>query len=199
MITLGQLDRAVAKLIAPLKRKVSLMVGRAVLKAVDDSKKVQTVKAALLSDEVSEDVERYQEYGFSSVPFAESEAVVVFVGGNRAHGIVVATDDRARRPKNLTEGDVVLYTDKGVRLKLDTTADEVLLGSSPANFVALANLVLTELQAVQTDQTTLAALLVSHAHAGVLAGGAVSGPSPAFAGYTPHVPAAVAAAEVKAK
>lgn len=193
------LDRAVAKLIAPLRRRVQLMIGRAVLKAIDDSKKVQSVQAALTADNIGDDIERYQEYGFTSVPFSGCEAVIVYVGGNMAHGIIVATDDRTKRPTGLTEGDTALYTDKGVRVLLDRVADEVKLGNTPINFVALANLVLTELTAVQTDQTALKALLVAHVHAGVTAGVAVSGTSPAFAGYTPHTPVAVAAVEVKAK
>ncbi len=195
------LDRAVAKLIAPLRRKVQTMVGRAVLQTIDDAKKLQSVKAKLTAGNVGDDIERFQEYGFTSVPFPGCEAVMVYVGGNRAHGIVVATDDRSKRPTGLAEGDTALYTDKGVRVLLDRLNDLVLLGKAPAEFVALANLVLTELQAVQTDQVTLKALLIAHVHPGVLAGPATvfTLPSPAFAGYAPHTPAAVAAAEVKAK
>lgn len=130
-------DRALAKLTAPLRRRVQLMVGRAVLAAVDDAKKAQVVQAALLADEVR-DVERFQEYGLTSVPPKDTEAIVVFVGGNRAHGVVVATESRAYRPRGLGDGEVALYTSHdGVRVKLlaDGTIE---IGTTPADFAAKA-------------------------------------------------------------
>lgn len=193
-MNLRSFDRAVAKLIAPLRRRVQLMVGRAVLKAIDDSKKVQSVKVALLSDEVSEDVERYQEYGFTSVPFEGCEAVAVFVGGNRAHGIVVATDDRSMRPKDLNPGDVALYHDTGVRVLVSRDEDEVHLGNAPKEYVALANLVLDELTDVKDELDKIVVTLGT--------GTVASAPGPVSFG-TPYVnglvPVAPAADEVKAK
>ena len=199
MSAIRQLDRVVAKLIAPLRRRVQLMVGRAVLSAINDSKQVQTVKAALLSDEVSEDVERFQEYGFTSVPYDDIEAVVVCVGGNRGHGIVVATDDRARRPTGLDEGDVALYDSNGVRVLCDDDAKEVLLGDAPTEFVALANLVNSELSSFKSDLDSLKTALAAHVHPGVTVGGASTAVSPGFASWTPHTPSDVDADEVKAK
>lgn len=67
----------------------------------------------------------------------------------------------------------------------------------PTDYVALASLVLAELNSVKSDFTALKALLVSHTHAGVTSGGGTSGPSPAFASYTPHTPASVASEVVK--
>jgi phage baseplate assembly protein V len=194
MISWATLDRMVAKLIAPLRRRVQLMIGRAILETINDATTMQSVKMSLLSDEVSEDVERFQEYGFTSVPFANCEAIAVFVGGSRAHGVVIATDDRTKRPTGTAEGDVALYNSNGVRVLLDDDADEVLLGNAPTNFVALANLVETELAEIKTELdnivTTLGTGTVAAAPGPVVFG------TPYVNGYTADP---VAAAEVKAK
>lgn len=200
-VTSKNINGLIRRIVAPLARRLRLMVSRGVVKVVNDSLKCQGLQVALLSDELQDDVERFQEYGFTSTPFTDGNAEALFlsVGGNRSHGIVACVTDRTRRPKNLLMGDVCLYTDKGERVYLDRTNDIVHIGAkAAAEFIALATKVLTELQAVQADQTTLKGLLVGHVHPGVLAGGASTSPSPAFAGYTPHTPASVAATKVKA-
>lgn len=96
-----------------LRGKINLMIGRAVLSAIRDTGAIQTAQAQILADEIHDDVERVQEYGFSSVPIPGAEAVIVFQGGNRDHGLIIATDDRRYRLKNLENGEVALYTDEG--------------------------------------------------------------------------------------
>lgn len=102
--------RAIQKLTGPLQRRVRLMVGRAVIKLVSDAAKVQGLQVSLLEGEVRDGVERFQQYGFSSVPLAGCEAVMVCVGGNRDHGIVIATEDRRYRVVGLPGGAVAIYT-----------------------------------------------------------------------------------------
>lgn len=116
--------RLVNKLIAPLQRRVAMMVARGVLDLIDDGKKMQTVQVKLFADEVAPAVERFQEYGFTSSPFPGAEAVVVFPGGVRSHGIIVAVDDRRYRLTGLAGGEVALYDDQGqvVHLKRDGLA-----------------------------------------------------------------------------
>ena len=101
------------KLIDPLRRRVRLMIGRAVLAAADDSKGIQLVQVKLLDGEVGDGVERMQNYGYTSVPKVGAEGVMVCVSGDRTHGIVVVMDDRRYRLKNLQPGEVALYTDEG--------------------------------------------------------------------------------------
>lgn len=106
-------SRVVAKLMAPLQRRVMLMVGRAVIRAVADGTKMQEVQLSGLAGEVLASVERFQEYGFTSHPHPGAEAAVVFVGGDRSHGLVVAVDDRRYRLVALNQGEVALYDDLG--------------------------------------------------------------------------------------
>ena len=132
---------------SPLETRLANLVARAVVKLVTDSTKLQALQLAILTGEVRDGVERFQEYGLTSVPFADAEAVVLFVGGRRDHGLVLAVDDRRYRVKDLAPGEVALYDDEGQRVwlkrgRIVVTAPEVRLGSdSAAQFVALANLV----------------------------------------------------------
>lgn len=109
--------KTINKLTAPLARRVRLMVSRGVIGVVNDALKEQGVQVALLADEVR-DCERYQEYGFTSVPLPGAEAITVCVGGSRDHGVVIATGDRRFRLKGLAAGEVALYDDQGQAIVL---------------------------------------------------------------------------------
>jgi phage baseplate assembly protein V len=107
----------VNKLIAPLTRRVRLMVGRGVLALVNDSFKMQGIQVELLAGEVR-NMERFQDYGFTSVPHPGAEVAAVFVDGNRGHGIAIRIDDRRYRLNELQVGEVALYTDEGDKIVL---------------------------------------------------------------------------------
>ncbi|MFN4328297.1 MAG: phage baseplate assembly protein V [Limnobacter sp.] len=109
---------AFTKLTESMRGKIQLMIGRAILSVVNDAGPVQTVQAQMLADEVQDDVERIQQYGFSSAPLPGAEGVVVFVGGNRDHGLLIACDDRRYRKRGLQPGEVALYTDEGDQIVL---------------------------------------------------------------------------------
>lgn len=103
----------VEKLTEDMRNRVRLMVGRAILAAVNDGGAIQTAQADCLADETHDDVERVQEYGFTSVPLPGAEAVMVFPGGNRDHALIIATDDRRTRLTGLQPGEVAIYTNNG--------------------------------------------------------------------------------------
>ncbi len=104
---------ALQKLLAPIRRRLSSLVSRAVVSLVNDSLKLQGVQIQVLAGETLDNVERFQEYGFTSVPLAGAEAVLLCVGGFRDHPLIVAIDDRRYRKKGLVAGEVALYTDEG--------------------------------------------------------------------------------------
>lgn len=107
---------AIRRMIAPLQTRIANMVSRAVLSRVDDSKRMQIVQLSILDDEVHDDIERFQNYGFTSVPQEGAEAAVIFVGGGRDHGLAVAVDDRRYRVKGLQDGEVAVYSDQGDKI-----------------------------------------------------------------------------------
>ena len=102
--------RVVERLLAPLRRRVMLMIGRGVVRLVDDTHRRQRVQVEALSGEILDDVERWQQYGFTSHPPVGSEAVVLALGGMRQHSAAVVVEDAPRRLYSRNEGSVSLYT-----------------------------------------------------------------------------------------
>ena len=73
------LMRFIQKAMGPLKRQVRLMVGRGIIHLVNDAAKEQEVQISLLDGEVKDGVERYQEYGFTSIPLPGIRPIVWFL------------------------------------------------------------------------------------------------------------------------
>ena len=95
-----------------LRRRVYMIVARAVVRNVDDANGLQILQIEILKGEIK-NLERMQNYGFTGVPLVTSESVVLFPNGSRDHGIIVAVDDRRYRLRGLANGEVAIYTDEG--------------------------------------------------------------------------------------
>lgn len=113
--------------LASLQRRIGLTVSRAVIKLVNDAAKLQGVQVALLDAEARAEIERFQEYGFTSVPLEDCEAIALAVGGSRSHMVVIATDDRRYRRIDLQPGETCIYNQHGdrVHVREDGTIDVV--------------------------------------------------------------------------
>lgn len=110
--------RDVQKLIAPMMRRLRLIADRAVVTMVTDSLQRQGLQLKVLADETADDVERFQNYGHTSVPPVGSEAIVLGIGGARAGLVAIAVEDKSVRPKDLEAGDNCLYHLEGHRIIL---------------------------------------------------------------------------------
>lgn len=117
--SLQQLQR----LLGPLRNRLHNLVARAVVQVVSDGGTLQGMQIGALDGEDIDDAERFQEYGFTSVPLTGAEAVVVFPGGDRGHPLVVAVDDRRHRPTGLEAGEVAVYSETGARVLLKANGD----------------------------------------------------------------------------
>jgi phage baseplate assembly protein V len=184
-----------------IRTRLANLVSRGVVKRVDDTKKLQLLQVGMLADETRSELERVQSYGFTSVPLAGAEAVTVFVGGYRDHGLVVAVDDRRYRLRSLEAGEVAIYTDQGDKVVLErggtirVTASTKVVVAAPlvelagnTDAAARASLVLTELSALRA---TVAALVTAYnAHVHVIAAGPPITAAPTITLASP--PAAVA-------
>lgn len=95
-----------------------MTIARGIMESVNDGEGIQLVKSSFLKDEVRDDVERYQNYGFTSHPPANSEVIAVFPGGNRENGFIIACDSRANRKKSLTANQVAVYSADGTEILL---------------------------------------------------------------------------------
>jgi phage gp45-like len=165
----------IARLLDPVRRRVLLAIGRALLRGVDDAGGLQRMQVSLLGPETRDAVERVQPYGLTSVPLVGAEAVVVCVGGNRDHPVVVACDDPRLRPSGLQPGEVCVYGPEGQRIlmKGDGTIEieATRLVIRPTDRVRIEGLL-----EVTGDVTSGGISLQHHAHTGVEPGSGTSGP-----------------------
>lgn len=109
------------RLLEPIAGRIQMMLGRGTIGTVDDAPQAQEMQVELLADEAQDAIERFQGYGFTSVPHPGAEAIVAFVGGLRSRGIVVQVEDRRYRLKAMKPGEVAIFDDLGqaVHLKRD--------------------------------------------------------------------------------
>ena len=96
-----------------LWRRVLLVIGRGRITIVDDSSPAQAVQVRLGKNEVKDGVPRAGEYGFASNPPGGTDAIVIFVAGERTNGVVIATNNQTFRMRNLATGEVAIHDDKG--------------------------------------------------------------------------------------
>jgi len=104
--------------LSALKRKVQNLIARGVVNLVDDSYKRQRLQVNVMSGETFDDVERWQNYGHTSVPPKGAEHLLVALGGSRSNLAVICSEDKTVRLKDLVEGDSALYHLEGHFIKV---------------------------------------------------------------------------------
>ncbi|MDF7777837.1 phage baseplate assembly protein V [Sphingomonas sp. AOB5] len=112
----GAAMKAMEDALRRLSGRIQMAIGRCIVMAVDDGRKFQELQVQLLADEVLERVERFQDYGITSVPRRGAEGVVLGVGGLRSHAIAICVGDRRYRLTGLQEGEVALHDDQGQKV-----------------------------------------------------------------------------------
>lgn len=114
------------KMTKPLEDRLRLMIGRAIVRLVDDASGAQAMQLELLAGEMQDEVERLQDYGFTSAPHPGAEALVACTGGLRSHAVAIRVEDRRYRLKGLQAGEVAIYDDLGNQIRLGRDRVEVL-------------------------------------------------------------------------
>lgn len=102
--------KAFQQMMEPIARRVLLAISRASVHSTNDASKRQTMQVTVLSGEDKDVVERLQNYGFTSVPVPGAQALVLCVGGNRDHPLIVAADDPRHRKNGMKPGEVAVYS-----------------------------------------------------------------------------------------
>lgn len=97
------------RVMAPLTRRLRLMVGRCLLVAVNDNLQRQNVQVRLLSGEVADEVEHYQQAGFTSVPLPGAVGLFLASGGKRSGLAALLLENKEKRLKGLKPGDAAVY------------------------------------------------------------------------------------------
>lgn len=111
---------AVRALLRPLARRVALLVGHGVVRASDDTGRVQRIQASYPHDPAgsARTDEHFGAFGWTSRPPVGSEVIALFFNGARDHGVIIASENRDLRPTDLEEGEACAYNAHGVRIYL---------------------------------------------------------------------------------
>ncbi|AGF91008.1 phage baseplate assembly protein V [Vibrio europaeus] len=110
-------QRYIERLLAPIKRRITGAITRAVVSGVVEDLQRQNLQLKMHADESVDDIERFQNYGCSSFPPIGSEAILAAIGGNLGNLVAVAVEDKKYRPKG-ESGDVFLYHLEGHKIRL---------------------------------------------------------------------------------
>lgn len=123
----------IMRLIAPSLRKLAFrlngLITRGELSRLAEGQSAPRAQGEGLFEEVVEDAELWQRYGFASEPGKGEEALFVAVCGDRGHRIVLSRDSR-HRPSGLKSGDVAVYDKRGNIVKLSDGGVSITLATS---------------------------------------------------------------------
>jgi len=137
-----------------LNARVNGMVARAVIGRVNDALKTQRLQVTILDGDVEDDVEHMQPYGLSFVPPEGAELLALAVGGARSHTVGICANAPGTRPKSGLPGTGGLYHNLGWKVFIDPLGVVHIGAGTGTNFIALANLVLTRLNAIENTYNT---------------------------------------------
>jgi len=146
--------KIIKKVVNPLNLKISLSISRGKILSSDDSGKIQLIQASFLAGENKDKIEKMHHFGFSSNPPENSDAVMVCISGNRDHGIIIATENREFRFKDLGKGEVALYSKDGdhVHLKNGNVID---IKTKTLNIIAETEINITSPQVTISDNLSV--------------------------------------------
>lgn len=100
-------------------QRLRLIVARAKMNTVNDSRGRQRVQVDALVGETKDSVPRYQNFGHTAVPLPGATVILVAVGGDRDNLAAIVVDDAEHRPTGMQPGESALYNAHGITLMLD--------------------------------------------------------------------------------
>lgn len=100
------------KIYNKLLNKIFFLMARGILKSITDSNGIQRLNMTCLQGEYLIDIEKLEQYGFSSQPLPGAETFTLFMGGNRDMGISICAHDSRYRPTYMASSEVCLYTSR---------------------------------------------------------------------------------------
>lgn len=86
---------------------------RGVINTVNTAPGVSLLQVSGMAGETAQDNELFQDYGYTSVCPAGTQAIVLPIGGKTSQGVIIATEHAAYRVKGLKSGEVAIYTAEG--------------------------------------------------------------------------------------
>lgn len=112
-------------------RRVMSALARGLVKVVNDSAGIQIMQVKFNPLQTIDNLPRCAEYGFTSNPPEDSDAVVAFAGGDRSNGVVIATGNAKYRMKQLATGEVAIHDNIGQSVYLTANGIVINGGGNP--------------------------------------------------------------------
>jgi phage baseplate assembly protein V len=125
-----------------ITNRIRNMFARGEVKSVTQGN-TATAKVEFLEGEVFDGIEMPHQFGHQSSPPIGSEVLAIFLGGNRDHGSIIATFNKAHSKTDLAEGEAALFSQSGstVLIKADGS---IHLTPSGGTVYITGNLVVSE-------------------------------------------------------
>lgn len=101
-----------------LHQRLLHAIGRGRITTGSDVGAVQTQQVKLGPLEIKDAVPRLAEFGLTSMPPVGSDVVLVFIGGDRSNGAIIATGHQQSRPTGLNPGETMIYSQDGKSIYL---------------------------------------------------------------------------------
>lgn len=170
--------RAFNRMLDPLRRRLRLVVQRAVVEYVHTANGRPFVQFIATGGEAC-DAEMVQPFGLSSQPVKGAGAIVLNLNGDRSHAVAINVGDNRYRV-DVGVGEVALYNQDGATIHLkagriiEIDADQVNINCDVAitGAVDITGDVATTGTLTNNDINVGA----THQHSGVTSGGGTSGP-----------------------
>ncbi len=156
---MATLFKTIEKKIAPVKRRVMNMLARGVINLITDSGGVQVVQFSGMAEETHNKVERFQNYGFTACPPEGSECIILFMGGNRDHPVVVSAEHRNSRKSAVagsqsSAGDSLLYTSNANFIRLQSEDGKIYLDAPDNLFIRSSKTLRLEAEDIEIHANT---------------------------------------------
>lgn len=113
MISADDVLKIISRAIKPLQRKILLSIAHGIIEESKDDGPLQFIQATFLEGETKNNVRKMHHFGFTSSAPPGSECIGVSVAGNREAVVVIATENREFRFKNLGNGETAIYSKDG--------------------------------------------------------------------------------------
>ena len=134
--------RGFAMLLRPFRQALDNLIARAVVRSVAQGK-VQILQVAPSASELKDRIEHLEPAGWTSHPLPGAEALVLFLGGDRSHGVATVVADRRTRPADVPAGAVCVYASADAVSKIWLKPEgEILIEATNVTIEASADITL---------------------------------------------------------
>lgn len=112
------------------------MIRRSTLGALGEGTNGQTFQVKTTANDVDDEVEFFEQHGFTSIPPSGSEGLVLRVGGERGSSVAIIFGSKTHRFQDLEQGEVAMYHGDGHAIIMRSNGDiEIIPGG--ASFVRI--------------------------------------------------------------